>query len=150
MSEQGANSSTAGIDLPPINKSKVIVKNFGRVQGFSVNTHKGTVNIANEDRVAILLNGQERWVLKPMNKSIFINSNLWKEIFLFFFDSARNSKKSIFPLFKNFRKSAIFYFKSDYLRLRRHLMFHWKVLIYLSFSSFFRSLNFSKIRSSQG
>ena len=46
--------------LPFIDKSKVIVKKFGSIQGFSVNTHVGTVRDYNEDRVSILLNAQQR------------------------------------------------------------------------------------------
>lgn len=46
--------------LPPFEKSKVIVKKFGKVHSFSVNTHQGTVRNYNEDRVSILLNAQQR------------------------------------------------------------------------------------------
>ena len=42
--------------LPQIEKSKTILKKFGIVQGFGVNTHTGLVRTANEDRVSILLN----------------------------------------------------------------------------------------------
>lgn len=46
--------------LPPFEKSKVIVKQFGNIHSFSVNTHQGTVRNYNEDRVSILLNAQQR------------------------------------------------------------------------------------------
>lgn len=46
--------------LPYIEKSKVIVKQFGKIEGFAVNTHVGTVREYNEDRVSILLNAQQR------------------------------------------------------------------------------------------
>ena len=46
--------------LPPFEKSKVIIKNFGNIHSFSVNTHQGTVRNYNEDRVSILLNAQQR------------------------------------------------------------------------------------------
>lgn len=46
--------------LPPFEKSKVIVKKFGNIHSFSVNTHQGTVRNYNEDRVSILLNAQQR------------------------------------------------------------------------------------------
>jgi protein phosphatase PTC2/3 len=42
--------------LPPFEKSKVIIKKFGHIQAFAVNTHQGTVRSYNEDRVSILLN----------------------------------------------------------------------------------------------
>lgn len=46
--------------LPPFEKSKVIIKEFGHIQAFGVNTHQGTVRNYNEDRVSILLNAQQR------------------------------------------------------------------------------------------
>lgn len=39
----------------------MIVKEFGNVKAFSVNTHQGTVRSYNEDRVSILLNAQQRF-----------------------------------------------------------------------------------------
>jgi len=46
--------------LPPFEKSKVIVKQFGVVKAFSVNTHQGVVRGYNEDRVSVLLNAQQK------------------------------------------------------------------------------------------
>jgi len=46
--------------LPPFEKAKVIIKKFGHIQAFGVNTHQGTVRSYNEDRVSILLNAQQR------------------------------------------------------------------------------------------
>lgn len=46
--------------LPYIEKSKVIIKKFGEIEGFAVNTHVGVVRDYNEDRVSILLNAQQR------------------------------------------------------------------------------------------
>jgi hypothetical protein len=40
-------------ELPHFEKSKVIIKDFGAVKAFSVNTHQGTVRSYNEDRVSI-------------------------------------------------------------------------------------------------
>lgn len=48
-------------ELPHFEKSKVIIKDFGAVKAFSVNTHQGTVRSYNEDRVSILLNAQQRF-----------------------------------------------------------------------------------------
>jgi hypothetical protein len=42
--------------LPPVDRSKVIIKKFGTIEAFAVNTHVGTVREYNEDRVSILLN----------------------------------------------------------------------------------------------
>ena len=44
--------------LPKFENSKVIVKDFGKIKAFGVNTHQGTVRSYNEDRVSILLNAQ--------------------------------------------------------------------------------------------
>lgn len=46
--------------LPKFEGSKVIIKDFGIIRAFSVNTHQGTVRNYNEDRVSILLNAQQR------------------------------------------------------------------------------------------
>lgn len=46
--------------LPYIEKSKVIIKKFGSIEGFAVNTHVGLIREYNEDRVSILLNAQQR------------------------------------------------------------------------------------------
>ena len=46
--------------LPKVEKSKVIIKDFGVIKSFAVNTHVGTVRSYNEDRVSILLNAQQR------------------------------------------------------------------------------------------
>ena len=46
--------------LPVFEGSKVIIKDFGCITAFSVNTHQGTVRSYNEDRVSILLNAQQR------------------------------------------------------------------------------------------
>ena len=43
-------------NLPKFEKGKVIIKNYGIVKSFVVNTHKGIVRNSNEDRVSILLN----------------------------------------------------------------------------------------------
>ena len=48
-------------ELPYFEKAKVIIKEFGAVKAFSVNTHQGTVRNYNEDRVSILLNAQQRF-----------------------------------------------------------------------------------------
>ena len=47
-------------DLPKMDPSKVIIKEFGSIQSFAVNTHVGNVRNYNEDRVSILLNAQQR------------------------------------------------------------------------------------------
>jgi protein phosphatase 2C family protein 2/3 len=60
--------------LPKFEKSKVIVKDFGKIKAFSVNTHQGTVRNYNEDRVSILLNAQQRYKEKLLTK---IGSNIW-------------------------------------------------------------------------
>ena len=46
--------------LPQFESAKVIVKDFGKVRAFAVNTHQGLVRSYNEDRVSILLNAQQR------------------------------------------------------------------------------------------
>lgn len=46
--------------LPPFEGAKVILKDFGRIKSFSVNTHQGVFRNYNEDRVSILLNAQQR------------------------------------------------------------------------------------------
>jgi hypothetical protein len=46
--------------LPPFDGAKVILKDFGRIKAFSVNTHQGVFRSYNEDRVSILLNAQQR------------------------------------------------------------------------------------------
>lgn len=46
--------------LPQFESAKVIVKDFGKVKAFAVNTHQGIVRSYNEDRVSILLNAQQR------------------------------------------------------------------------------------------
>lgn len=48
-------------ELPHFEKAKVIIKEFGAVKAFSVNTHQGTVRNYNEDRVSIQLNAQQRF-----------------------------------------------------------------------------------------
>jgi hypothetical protein len=47
-------------DLPKFEQTKIILKKFGKVRGFGVNTHRGCVRSYNEDRVSILLNAQQR------------------------------------------------------------------------------------------
>jgi hypothetical protein len=47
-------------DLPSFESAKTVIKDFGCIKGFSVNTHQGTVRAYNEDRVSILLNAQQR------------------------------------------------------------------------------------------
>ena len=49
-------------DLPSFESAKTVIKDFGCIKGFSVNTHQGTVRAYNEDRVSILLNAQQRYV----------------------------------------------------------------------------------------
>lgn len=46
--------------LPSFEESKTVLKNFGKIASFAVNTHKGCVRNYNEDRVSILLNAQQR------------------------------------------------------------------------------------------
>ena len=46
--------------LPQFEGSKVIIKEFGCIKAFAVNTHQGTIRSYNEDRVSILLNAQQR------------------------------------------------------------------------------------------
>lgn len=53
--------------LPPVDRSKVIIKKFGTIEAFAVNTHVGTVREYNEDRVSILLNAQQRYFLRLIN-----------------------------------------------------------------------------------
>lgn len=47
--------------LPPFTKARSVVKDFGIIRGFIVNTHKGCVRAGNEDRVSILLNAQHKF-----------------------------------------------------------------------------------------
>ena len=47
--------------LPPFMKARTVVKNFGVIKAFVVNTHKGCVRSGNEDRVSILLNAQKKF-----------------------------------------------------------------------------------------
>jgi protein phosphatase 2C family protein 2/3 len=47
--------------LPPFTKARSVVKDFGIIKGFVVNTHKGCVRAGNEDRVSILLNAQHKF-----------------------------------------------------------------------------------------
>jgi hypothetical protein len=47
--------------LPQFEGSKVIIKEFGCIKSFAVNTHQGTIRSYNEDRVSILLNAQQRF-----------------------------------------------------------------------------------------
>ena len=53
--------------LPPFTKARSVVKDFGIIKGFIVNTHKGCVRASNEDRVSILLNAQHKF-RKSMRK----------------------------------------------------------------------------------
>lgn len=53
--------------MPPVDRSKVIIKKFGTIEAFAVNTHVGTVREYNEDRVSILLNAQQRYFLRLIN-----------------------------------------------------------------------------------
>ena len=43
-------------NLPEFQKAKSVIKQYGAVKAFVVNTHKGTIRAGNEDRVSILLN----------------------------------------------------------------------------------------------
>ena len=47
-------------NIPKFEQTKIIMKRFGKVKGFGVNTHRGCVRNYNEDRVSILLNAQQR------------------------------------------------------------------------------------------
>lgn len=47
--------------LPPFMKARTVVKEFGVIKAFVVNTHKGCVRSGNEDRVSILLNAQKKF-----------------------------------------------------------------------------------------
>ena len=47
--------------LPPFMKARTVVKDFGVIKAFVVNTHKGCVRSGNEDRVSILLNAQKKF-----------------------------------------------------------------------------------------
>jgi hypothetical protein len=47
--------------LPPFTRARSVVKDFGIIKAFIVNTHKGTVRAGNEDRVSILLNAQHKF-----------------------------------------------------------------------------------------
>lgn len=47
--------------LPPFTRARSVVKEFGIIKAFIVNTHKGTVRAGNEDRVSILLNAQHKF-----------------------------------------------------------------------------------------
>ena len=67
--------------LPPFDKAKVVVKNFGYIHSFAVNTHKGCVRMTNEDRVSILLNAQTKF--KKLDKK---NSNMQNCCFFSVFD----------------------------------------------------------------
>jgi len=53
--------SANGRQLPKFEQTKIILKKFGNVTGFGVNTHKGCIRNYNEDRVSILLNAQQRY-----------------------------------------------------------------------------------------
>lgn len=48
--------------LPMFTKARTVVKSFGKIKAFVVNTHKGIVRTSNEDRVSILLNAQNKFV----------------------------------------------------------------------------------------
>ncbi len=47
--------------LPKFDNARVIIKKYGPVEGFVVNTHKGIIRKSNEDRVSILLNAQKKF-----------------------------------------------------------------------------------------
>lgn len=53
-------NSHAAKKLPKFEETKIVLKNFGKIVGFGVNTHMGCVRNYNEDRVSILLNAQQR------------------------------------------------------------------------------------------
>ena len=46
---------------PKFEETKTVIKDFGRICAFGVNTHRGVVRNYNEDRVSILLNAQQRF-----------------------------------------------------------------------------------------
>ncbi len=52
--------SSSSKKLPKFEDTKIVLKSFGKICGFGVNTHKGCVRNYNEDRVSILLNAQQR------------------------------------------------------------------------------------------
>jgi len=66
MSDRGHHRAHSDIlgqsskKLPKFEETKIVLKNFGKICGFGVNTHKGCVRNYNEDRVSILLNAQQR------------------------------------------------------------------------------------------
>lgn len=47
--------------IPPFENAKVVAKKYGPIEAFIVNTHKGAVRAANEDRVSIMLNAQNKF-----------------------------------------------------------------------------------------
>ena len=47
--------------LPPFTKARTVLKKFGIIEAFIVNTNKGCVRTSNEDRVSILLNAQHKF-----------------------------------------------------------------------------------------
>lgn len=53
--------------LPPFESAKVITKKYGQIESFAINTHTGTVRSANEDRISVLLNAQNKFT-KAKNK----------------------------------------------------------------------------------
>ncbi len=46
----------ASHDLPKFENAKTVVKNYGKIHSFVVNTNKGIIRDSNEDRVSIFLN----------------------------------------------------------------------------------------------
>lgn len=67
VSERGHHRALSDIlgnstkKLPKFEETKTVLKSFGKITAFGVNTHKGCVRNYNEDRVSILLNAQQRY-----------------------------------------------------------------------------------------
>ena len=47
--------------LPPFDNAKAVIKDYGPIRAFVVNTHKGIVRKGNEDRVSIMLNTHNKF-----------------------------------------------------------------------------------------
>jgi len=57
--------------IPAFEPAKTVVKKYGAIDAFVVNTHKGSVRKSNEDRVSILLNAQNKFLKFKGSKSDF-------------------------------------------------------------------------------
>lgn len=67
---------TSAATLPPFDRATVSLKNYGPIDAFAVNTHKGYVRVHNEDRVSILLNAQKQFK-KIDNKNTLLNCSIF-------------------------------------------------------------------------